>query len=275
MNSVAAAHQRTIDTITGKIAETVGRVNAAIIANDAKAQASHKRTLASLHDDLKEAHRHAEAARLEQVEADRAAVEGAGVAIAEQAIARVNEIIAPYGVVPIAARDGRFGATAHSLAVSRQNLARVMDKVEAAGNKLDEVESKISEMNATRDAITAARLAGTDQKGSAEEFVALGADIVSLSSMLDPLRNAVSSVDSSNERTWVAKIEQELEALVTTVAVDAVQAMVRDAEKALLAAVRGACTVGVALQGRTKGSNVLAHYQPSVALSELVRLGKL
>ncbi|MGT2471655.1 hypothetical protein [Paraburkholderia terrae] len=274
MNSVVAAHQRTIDTVTGKIAETVGRVNDAIIANDAKAQASHKRTLASLHEDLKEAQRHAEAARLEQVEADRAAVERDGVAIAEQAIARVNEIIAPYGVPPIAAGDDRFGATAHALAGARQNLARVMDRVEVAGNKLDEVESKISEMNAKRDAITAARVAGADQKGSAEEFIALGADIVSLSSMLDPLRNAVSSIDSSNERVWVAKIEQELEALVKTVAVDAVQAKLRDAEQALLAAARGARDVGVALQP-TKGSNVLAHYQPCVALSELVRLGKL
>jgi hypothetical protein len=275
MNSVAAAHQRTIDTITGKIAETVGRVNAAIIANDAKSQATHKRALASLHDDLKEAQRHAEAARLEQVEADRAAVEGDGVAIAEQAIARVNEIIAQYGVAPIAAGDDRFGATAHALAVARQNLARVMDKVEVAGNKLDEVESKIAALNTKRDAITAARLAGTEQKGSAEEFVALGADIVSLNSMLDPMRNALSSVDSSNERTWVQKNEQELNALVTNAAVDAVQARVRDAEQALLAAVRGAYAVGVSLQGRTKGSNVLAHYQPSVALSELVRLGKL
>ncbi|CAB3665182.1 hypothetical protein [Paraburkholderia rhynchosiae] len=259
MNSVAAAHQRTIDAITGKITETVGRVNAAIIANDAKAQASHKRTLASLHDDLKEAQRHAEAASIEQVEADRAAVEADGVAIAEQTIARVNDIIAPYGVAPISVGDDRFGAAAHALSLARQKLAHVMDKVEVAGNKLDEVESKISELNAKRDAITAARLAGADQKGSADEFVALSADIVSLSSMLEPLRNTLSSVDSSNERTWVAKIEQEVKALVSTVAVDAVQAKVRDAEQALLAAVRGAYAVGVAQQP-TRGSSVLAHY---------------
>ena len=53
MTSVAAAHQRTIDAITSKIADTVGRVNAAIIANDAKAQFTHKRALASLRDDRK------------------------------------------------------------------------------------------------------------------------------------------------------------------------------------------------------------------------------
>ena len=187
----------------------------------------------------------------------------------------MNEIIAPHGVAPIAADDDRFGATAHALAAARQNLARVMKQVEVAGDKLEQVESKIYEMNAKRDVITAARLTGTEQKGSAEEFVALGADVASLSTLLDPLRNAVSSVDSSNERTWVQKNEQDLDAIVTKVAVAAVQAKVRDAERALLSAVRGAHAIGVELQRRDKGSNVLAHYQPSVALSELVRLGKL
>ena len=189
-----------------------------------------------------------------------------GEPIAVEIITRVSESLKPFNITkdhfmthPInEAYTADIRAAANHLALCRVNLARALDAHAVALDEVQTLQDRISSIESRRTAITAARLAGTNDVNEVNEFLVLAADADELRKMLVDAKRVASELVPTQPSEAVLLAEKFLQRTEDEATLAELKARARDIEGVLLGAVRALRDVGTKLGHRHLGQSYSA-----------------